>query len=572
MTKRIPLPRPSPPPRRKPQSQQRPRLLNPQRRRRSQQEPWPYLEEVFIWLNFDGDTFLIETNETIPFCRGFIRIITPERKENRGGEEYENLFLFFGTFALFDPLLFFPLKAKASGLFLDDDDDDFLGTPAPKPVAKEEPVKREAPAPTRAEREEEEPAPVAAAPAPEKKKPVGGVSVFGAIPPKGAFLHLSLSLHFFMLFHLCSPFHLLVHTAKGIFDEDEDDMFAAPVSKPKAEVKAPEPEKKPEPAKEVVAEVKKPVSKVPAGLFDDDDDDTFAVKPKEAPKAAPAKQPAASAPVAIAAPKVASSSLFDADEEDLFGGGGGGKTEAKPASKASALKKDSLFGSSGIPPPPFFCLKLPFFREPGSRTISIQKTVDDGDDFFGAPKAKPAAQPPKAEAKSSKGGLFGEVADDVLTPEPPKATPKVDDDLNKKGSVLAALTKEEKKEEAPKVRPFSFVIIIFFSILIFVQLFFFPMQKKTEATSIFDADEDPLFSSPASKPTSNLDKLKASMVINPKALAPGAAPPVAKVVPTAAPSFEEPRKFPSFPEINPKTNQQINKSINKQFVRVTSRS
>ena len=72
------------------------------------------------------------------------------------------------------------------------------------------------------------------------------------------------------------------------------------------------------------------------------------------------------------------------------------------------------------------------------------KTVEE-DDFFGAPKAKPA--PVKIETKPPSKGLFGDVAEDILAPGPEKPTIKAEDDLAKKGSVLAALGKEEKKEE-----------------------------------------------------------------------------------------------------------------------------
>ena len=147
--------------------------------------------------------------------------------------------------------------------------------------------------------------------------------------------------------------------------------------------------------------------------------------------------------------------------------------------------------------------------------------LEGGDDFFSAPK--PKAAPAKAETKpsTSKGGLFGEEADDDVPAF--KSAPKPSEEVNKKGAVIAALTKEEKKEEP---------------------------EKKAPKQSLFntDDDNDPLFSSSVKKvrASSNLDKLKASLSIDPKAHVPGAAPPQPKVVPTAAPSFEEPR-MPSFP-------------------------
>jgi len=43
------------------------------------------------------------------------------------------------------------------------------------------------------------------------------------------------------------------------------------------------------------------------------------------------------------------------------------------------------------------------------------------------------------------------VSEDILAPAPVKPAVKTEDDLAKKGSVLAALVKEEKKEEPAKV-------------------------------------------------------------------------------------------------------------------------
>ena len=113
------------------------------------------------------------------------------------------LFLFLLVFHFWNSPFCVPSRAAKTGLFLDDDDDDFLSQPVAKPAPKKaEPTPAPAPTPAVVEQTQApEPAvAVAVPPSEEKKKPVGGVSVFGAVPPKGLFFFLflsSISFYFF---------------------------------------------------------------------------------------------------------------------------------------------------------------------------------------------------------------------------------------------------------------------------------------------------------------------------------------------------------------------------------------
>ena len=84
-----------------------------------------------------------------------------------------------------------------------------------------------------------------------------------------------------------------------------------------------------------------------------------------------------------------------------------------------------------------------------------------------------------------------------------------------------------------------------FDLLCFFLFYFIfnATQKKVETKNLFDGDDDPLFSTASKPAASNLDKLKASITIDPRALAPGAAPPAVKQPVTAAPSFEQPSEL-----------------------------
>jgi WASH complex subunit FAM21 len=304
-------------------------------------------------------------------------------------------------------------------------------------------------------------------------------------------------------------------------DDDDDDLFASPPS-----------------AKLKVEEKPKPTERGPLDFEDEDDDDLFSAfpsKPKDQPAASRPEAPSVTSksskpaekiqaspkPAPTAATKATGGGLFgddDDDDDDLFAPK---KPSPQPAQNSPQPQKKkpvggvSLFGGTDL----FAKAKEPTLAETGHKE-RVEKVGAD--------------QNRKSEPKTAQktgGGLFDDDDDDdddlfaPAKPMPSTNTTSSSQSRSKKpvGGVSLfgganLFDQPEQKEEAPKTK-----------------------EEPKKPKGLFDSskiDEDLFKSEPAPSVKSPV-RGKMGLAINPMALLPGARPPI-KQVEEKSVSFDEP--------------------------------